>query len=195
MPDANARNGIINGVNVGVNPAIAPVLQLYPLPTRQTAAQAAQGIGRVDVTNDSPGHENYFVGRVDYTITNIDQPVRALHRRPARRCSSRTRARRFRCGTATTIRSNHYVTAELRQVVTPTMANTLRFGVTRTEEEATRTDLDNGLLVFFPGRRAAPSIPGPASSASAAIRCCRSRSGRRASSSATIWSGAAAAIR
>ena len=49
VPDANARSGIINGVNVGVNPAIAPVLHLYPLPTRQTAAQAAQGIGRIDV--------------------------------------------------------------------------------------------------------------------------------------------------
>ena len=49
VPDANARNGIINGVNVGVNPAIAPLLQLYPLPTRQTPAQAAQGIGRFDI--------------------------------------------------------------------------------------------------------------------------------------------------
>jgi len=33
VPDANAHNGIVNGVNVGVNPAIAPILALYPLPT------------------------------------------------------------------------------------------------------------------------------------------------------------------
>jgi hypothetical protein len=68
VPDASARNGIINGVNLGVDPAIAPVLQLYPLPTRQTPAQAAQGIGRVDLTNETPADEDYFVGRFDYTI-------------------------------------------------------------------------------------------------------------------------------
>src|SRR4030095_12673686 len=61
-------------VNVGVHPAIAPVLQLYPLPTRQTPAQAAQGIGRIDLTNETPADENYFVGRFDYTVngtTNV----------------------------------------------------------------------------------------------------------------------------
>src|SRR6476660_697767 len=45
VPDANARTGVINGVRVGVNAAIAPVLPLYPAATRQTAAQAAQGVG------------------------------------------------------------------------------------------------------------------------------------------------------
>src|SRR6188768_64974 len=63
VPDANARNGFINGVNVGVHPAMVPVLQLYPLPTRQTGAQAAQGIGQADVINETPADENYFVGR------------------------------------------------------------------------------------------------------------------------------------
>ncbi len=44
VPDLGARNGVINGVRVGVNPAIAPVLALYPVPTRQTAG--AGGAGR-----------------------------------------------------------------------------------------------------------------------------------------------------
>jgi len=159
VPDANARNGIINGVNVGVNPAMAPVLQLFPLPTRQTPAQAAQGIGRVDVTNESPGHEDYFVGRFDYTIT----PAANLFLR-----YTMDRASVFEPNSGSPIplwnsdddTSNHYVTAELRQAVKPTMANTVRFGVTRTKEEATRTDLDNGLLIFFPGRQSGAVNPG-----------------------------------
>jgi hypothetical protein len=47
---------------------------------------------------------------------------------------------------------NHYLTAELRHVMRPTMLNAIRFGFTRTQELAIRTDLDNGLLTFFSGR-------------------------------------------
>src|SRR5436190_19020354 len=37
VPDANAHNGIVNGQQVQINPAIAPILALYPLPTTQVA--------------------------------------------------------------------------------------------------------------------------------------------------------------
>ena len=82
VPDANARNGIINGVNVGVNPAIAPVLQLYPLPTRQTPAQAAQGIGRVDITNESSCRRELLRRPLRLHDHRDDQPVRAIHGGP-----------------------------------------------------------------------------------------------------------------
>jgi carboxypeptidase family protein len=159
VPDANARLGIINGVNVGVNPAIAPVLHLYPLPTRQTAAQAAQGIGRVDLNNETPAHENYFVGRLDYTFS---QTINLFVRYTGDLASV------FEPNSGSAIplwhsddeTSNHYVTAELRQVVKRTIANSVRVGATRTREESTRTDLDNGLLVFFPGRMSGSVNPG-----------------------------------
>jgi outer membrane receptor protein involved in Fe transport len=159
VPDANARSGVINGVNVGVHPAIAPVLQLYPMPTRQTPAQAAQGIGRVDITNEIPADENYFVGRFDYTITGTTNLF-------VRYTGDVASVFEPNSGSAVPLwhsddeSSNHYVTAELRQVVKPTIANTLRFGVTRTREEATRTDLDNGLLVYFPARMSGTVNPG-----------------------------------
>ena len=159
VPDANARNGIINGVNVGVNPAIAPLLQLYPLPTRQTPAQAAQGIGRFDITNEVPADENYFVGRFDYTITGTTNLF-------VRYTSDLASVFEPNSGSPIPLwnsddeTGNHYVTAELRQIVKPTMANTLRFGATRTQELASRTDLDNGLLVFFPGRMSGVVNPG-----------------------------------
>jgi hypothetical protein len=159
VPDVNARSGVINGVNVGVHPAVAPLLQLYPLPARQTAAQAAQGIGRVDVVNETPGHEDYFVGRVDYTLT----PSTNLFVR-----YTLDRASVFEPNSGSAIplwnsddeSQNHYVTAELRHAIGASMANSVRFGGTRTQEEATRTDLDNGLLTFFPGRQSGSVNPG-----------------------------------
>jgi hypothetical protein len=159
VPDANARNGIINGVNVGVHPAVAPVLQLYPLPTRQTPAQAAQGIGRFDITNETPADENYFVGRFDYTITNTTNLF-------VRYTGDVASVFEPNSGSAIPLwhsdddTSNHYVTAELRQVVKRSIANALRVGATRTREEATRTDRDNGLLVYFPGRMSGTVNPG-----------------------------------
>ena len=81
VPDANARNGIINGVNVGVNPAIAPVLPLYPLPTRQTPAQAAQGIGHTDVTNETSRPRELLRRPLRLHDRERHEPVRALHRR------------------------------------------------------------------------------------------------------------------
>jgi outer membrane receptor protein involved in Fe transport len=151
VPDANARNGIVNGVRVGVSPAIAPVLALYPMPIRQTAAQAAQGVGQTDVTNSVTGRENYFVGRVDYTMTNrtslfarytgdLATVVEPNSGSPIPLWSSNDES------------GNHYATAELRNIVRPTLLNAVRFGFTRTQEAATRADLDNGLLTFFPGQ-------------------------------------------
>jgi hypothetical protein len=159
VPDANARLGIISGVNVGVNPAIAPVLQLYPLPTRQTPAQAAQGIGRVDINNETPAHENYFVGRIDYTISNATNLF-------VRYTGDLASVFEPNSGSAIPLwhsddeTSNHYVTGELRQIVKRTVANAIRVGATRTREASTRTDLDNGLLVFFPGRLSGSVAPG-----------------------------------
>jgi len=66
VPDANARLGIVNGVNVGVNPAIAPLLDLYPLPTTPLSG----GVGQVALIASSPGHENYSLARLDYTISD-----------------------------------------------------------------------------------------------------------------------------
>ena len=101
VPDANARSGVVNGVRVGVNAAIAPVLALYPAATRQTAAQAAQGVGQTDVINSVTGHEHYFVGRVDYTAS-IEPRCSCAIRPTPRRSPSRTPALRFRCGRAVT---------------------------------------------------------------------------------------------
>src|SRR4051812_7436110 len=151
VPDANARNGVINGVRVGVNPAIAPVLPLYPAATRQTAAQAAQGVGQTDVVNSVSGHENYFVGRVDYTANNRTS-LFARYTADTASVAEPNSGSPIPLWPSDDDTGNHYVTAELRNVLRPTLLNAVRFGFTRTHEAALRTDLANGVLTFFPGR-------------------------------------------
>lgn len=151
VPDVNARSGIVNGVRVGVNAAIAPVLTLYPAATRQTAAQAAQGVGQTDVINSVAGHENYLVGRVDYTATNRTS-LFARYTADTASVAEPNSGSPIPLWASRDDTGNHYVTAELKNIVRPTLLNAVRFGFTRTQEAATRTDLDNGLLTFFPGR-------------------------------------------
>jgi len=151
VPDGNARTGVINGVRVGVNPAIAPVLALYPMPTRQTAAQAAQGVGQTDVTNSVTGRENFFVGRVDYTATNRTS-VFVRYAGDLASVAEPNSGSPIPLWNSSDETGNHYLTAELRRVLRPTLLNSVRAGFTRTQEAALRTDLDNGLLTFFPGR-------------------------------------------
>ena len=152
VPDANARNGVINGVRVGVNAAIAPVLALYPAATRQTAAQAAQGVGQTDVINSVHGPRELL--RRPRRLHG-DEPhvaVRALHgrHRVGRRAELRLadsavgEQRRHRQslsdgGSASTSCGRRCSTACASVSHVP-------------QEAATRTDLDNGLLTFFPGR-------------------------------------------
>src|SRR5689334_5937154 len=151
VPDANARAGVVNGVKVAVSPVIVPVLALYPMPTRQSAAQAAQGVGQTDVTNSVAGHENYFVGRVDYTI-NSRTSLFARYTGDVASVAEPNSGSPIPLWNSSDDTGNHYVTVELRNIVRPTLVNSVRFGGTRTQEAATRTDLDNGLLTFFPGR-------------------------------------------
>ena len=151
VPDLGARNGVINGVTVGVNRAMAPLLALYPMPTRQTAAQAVQGVGLVDVTNTVPGRGNYVVGRIDLPITSSTS-VFARYTGDVATVSEPNSGSPIPLWNSSDQTGNHYLTAEVRHVVTPQFTTTLRLGFTRTQELASRSDLDNGLLVFFPGR-------------------------------------------
>jgi hypothetical protein len=72
VPDANAHNGIIinssgTPVTVGVNPKVAPYLNLFPLPTE---CPCTAGTGRYPYVASGPTHENYALFRVDHQLTS-----------------------------------------------------------------------------------------------------------------------------
>src|SRR5262245_23537621 len=150
VPDALAHQGIVNGVNYGVNPAIKPILDLYPLPT----TQLSNGGGSIPQVDTQTGNENYLLGRIDYTMS----PRNSLFVRYVRDFGDTTMPflgsplppRWPEVGST----RNQFVTIELRSVISPSMLNLLRFSFTRTRETDVQAKPDQTpALNFFPERQ------------------------------------------
>jgi outer membrane receptor protein involved in Fe transport len=142
IPDANIHKGLVpcalapnlacvNGLaNVGVSAAAAPILAAYPA----TTAVSPTGILEVPEVDSNTGNENYFLGRVDYTIDDKNSVF----------------ARYVHDGGSTVlpflgspdpprwpekgITANDFATVEWRRLITPSLVNLLRFSYTRTRE-------------------------------------------------------------
>jgi hypothetical protein len=153
VPDQNARNGILPGqAPIAVSPQIQTLLGYYPLPTSQSAAQAASGIGQVGVVDTQLGDENYYIGRIDYTISSKDSLFgryvydQALFHDPFSGSAVNLWPETHHTG-------NHYATVEERHIFTPTIVNLARAGFVRTKEGS---DLDKnlpGLNFYTDGRK------------------------------------------
>lgn len=148
VPDANAHKGIVNGVQVPINPAIAPILALYPLPTTEIGG----GVGSIPEVASTVGNENYLLARMDYNLSAKDSLfVRYVHDAgnivypflgaPAPQWPE--------VGNT----GNHFATIEERRVISPTIVNLLRFSFTRTFESDVEQHPDqSSALDFFPVR-------------------------------------------
>jgi hypothetical protein len=149
VPDAQAHQGIVNGVNVGVNSAIAPILALYPLPT----TQVAPGVGSIPEVDTQTGNENYLLGRIDYTMSDKDsllvRYVRDSGDTTMPFLGSPLPPRWPEIGST----RNQFVTFEWRRVISPSMVNSLRFSFTHTRETDVQANPDQAsALNFFPER-------------------------------------------
>ncbi len=75
VPDANARNGIINGVNVS-NPSnfaqVQPILNLYPTPPAN-AVNLGNGVAEAPFQNHQPTRQDFGVVNITHALTNNDQ--------------------------------------------------------------------------------------------------------------------------
>ena len=149
VPDANAHQGIVNGQTVPINPTIAPILALYPLPT----SPVGPGVGSISEVDSTVGNENYLLARVDYTISAKD----SLFVRYVRDAAGITYPflgsplppRWPEVGNT----GNHFATVEYRRVLSPSMVNLLRFSFTRTRETDVEAHPDQtSALDFFPVR-------------------------------------------
>lgn len=74
VPDANARKGIINGVNVNgtngvLSPSVVTALALYPA---TALTNPLTGVVSVPQVGNQVGSENYMTGRFDYTLNDKD---------------------------------------------------------------------------------------------------------------------------
>jgi hypothetical protein len=149
VPDANAHKGLVNGVQYNINPAIAPILALYPLPT----TSVAPGVGSIPQVDSITGNENYLLSRVDYTVSSKDsifvryvrdygditQPFLGSPISPRWPEIGETR--------------NQFATVEWRRLISPTLVNLARFSFTRTRETDVQEHPDQTpALNFFPER-------------------------------------------
>ncbi len=68
-PTAQARLGILPSRTVAVNPAIVPLLNLFPLPN---GPDLGGGVGELITTASQTTSENYFSGRIDQYLSARD---------------------------------------------------------------------------------------------------------------------------
>jgi hypothetical protein len=155
VPDANARRGILpDPANPGQNlpaisipPQIQTILGYYPLPTQPIGG----GVGQVQTTGKQVGNEDYFLGRVDYTLSSKDSIF-------ARYISDRASFTDPFSGGPITLwpethnTANQYASVEERRVFSASTVNLARVSFVRTREGS---DLNNNLpgLSFYPGRK------------------------------------------
>jgi hypothetical protein len=149
IPDANAHLGIVNGVTVGVNPLIKPILDLYPA----TTLTSPTGVVSVPEVDSTTGNENYLLARIDYTMSGKD----SLFVRYVRDAGDITMPflgsplppRWPEIGST----RNQFASIEYRRVISASMVNLLRFSFTRTKETDVQEKPDQTpALDFFPER-------------------------------------------
>jgi carboxypeptidase family protein/TonB-dependent receptor-like protein len=140
-------NGTISDTTVGVNPAIRPYLDAYPLPN---GAALNGGVGNLAQYLFNFGQrldQEYVQGRVDHKLTN-DQQVFARYTFDNAEQLLPTDFPQF---PRTTLSRNQFVTAEHLWVISPQTINTARFGFSRTPiGQNVQSTID--LQPFVPGR-------------------------------------------
>jgi hypothetical protein len=152
VPDENARNGFLptgpggSLVNVGVDPRVAPYFKFWPLPDRPIGG----GLGNVTMNPSQEGDENYFLGRLDWTLPRGASLF-------VRYISDKAELLDPAAGPLPelnpAINSNHnqFATVEARIVPSNRAVNLVRFSMSRPQQES-RTDIAiHPELQWFPG--------------------------------------------
>jgi hypothetical protein len=146
VPDLDARRGIINGINYGVNEAVRPYLLEYPLPN---GPNRGAGIALYTFGFDQRLTQNFTQGRYDhifnarhqmfarYTYDKADQYLPTDYPQFPRFFRSK----------------NQFATAEFRQIVSPEVLNTVRLGFSRTRiGQTVEANTSQPVAPFIPGR-------------------------------------------
>ncbi len=151
VPDANARRGLLPDpatpgqfINVGVNAAVAPYLNEYPVPN---GASLGDGTALHSFQFDQTIDQNFLQGRVDYnlspgsqffaryTLDDVDQRLPLDYPQFPRAFVSR----------------NQFFTAELKQALSSNLLATFRGGYSRTRV-GQDVEANTTLPPFVPGR-------------------------------------------
>ena len=148
VPDADARKGIIPGLpQITISPLINQLLSYYPIPTSSIGG----GLGPYNPVATQVGNEDYFLGRVDYNLSDKDS-VFVRYVKDGAQFDDPFSGGPIPLWPETHHTGNHYATIEERHIFSPSIINLLRAGFVRTSEAS---DLNNNLpgLSFYPNRK------------------------------------------
>lgn len=156
VPDANARNGLLPDParpgqlrNIGVNPAVRPFLDAYPVANGPTLGG---GIAQFRFPFNQRLDENFFQVRLDQNIGGQDR----FFARYTRDSADQELPTDYPQFPRTFISTNQFLTAEYRKPSSSRTLHTLRLGWSRTRiGQNVEANLDNPLPPFAPGR---PSV-------------------------------------
>src|SRR5437773_927606 len=122
VPNEAARSGAL----FPINPIMAPYLKLFPAPNAGEAS-AAQGIGIFAYELNQPTRENFFQGRLDYTVSDTD----SLFARFTHDGADQTVSAGFPDYATDSVSRNQFFTTEYKRIVTPAVHNTARLSHSR----------------------------------------------------------------
>jgi len=148
IPDANHR------VSTAADPAVAAAvnntLSLFPA---TTSVNTASNIVKIPVVANQIAHENYFLGRSDYTLSEKDSLfVRYVSDRGDFLEPFPNANTALAYWSEQTINRNQFATIEERHIFSPTLINTARFSYARPiTSGVTLTHAPNNATNFYPG--------------------------------------------
>ncbi|HEY7388376.1 MAG TPA: TonB-dependent receptor [Bryobacteraceae bacterium] len=131
------QNNTPFATNPAVQSAIRNTMVLWPMPNYNpeliTAAGAPSETGQAVVLDPLKGHENYILGRIDYNISAKD----TLFVRYVLDYAQRNFTTGIPYWPELDTTRDHFVNIEERRILSPSMANALHIGFSRTWEAAT----------------------------------------------------------
>jgi hypothetical protein len=157
VPDQAARNGFVpdsrgNLQFVGVNQAVKPYLDLYPLPNAGELIPPSgvpQGIGQFIYPFNRPTRENFGQGRVDMQVSATHALfVRHTYDGAHQVLPSGTVS--FPQFSTDSTSSNQFLTVEEKWIVSPAVLNTGRFSNSILKFEQLPANILQEPLAFFP---------------------------------------------
>lgn len=178
VPDLNARQGLLpdparagNLLQVGVDPAVRPYLNEYPLPN---GAALGGGLAAYTFPFDQKLRQNFFQARVDHHFGQRDQ----LFARYTRDRASQELPTDFPQFPRDFVSYNQYATGEYRRVISQATMATVRGGWSRTRVGQTvSANTSTPLAPFVSGRASFGNIDvggiprfGPQSSGNLSLR-------------------------
>lgn len=150
VPNALAHQGILpdpanpgSTINVGVNPAVQPFLDLFPLPN---GVDFGDGTALLTTSASQPTTENYVTGRIDHQLSSKDFFFGryTLDRSETNNPFLSTFVPGF---PSVQFRRNQFLTLAETRSFTPTILNEFRFGFNRTLYGASATTVVPGASI------------------------------------------------